>query len=177
MMSNKFLNIKKLQKRKWNTQRNKNVSILHKMIPTFFLIPRPHRHQMTCQKHRWITDLIQENAKPTKPVSFSNESSTFQDKRKSNSEETPLKQPQHYAFTSNQVILERIKCLYQKCAFLNTEHLFMLPIYWFNHFEVPDDNVEILVTFIAPTLRQKIYILRKISRVEIPKSMVVIIIF
>ena len=85
--------------------------------------------------------------KPTKPVSSSNKSSTFQDKRKSDNEETPLKQPHHDAFTSKQEILERINCLHKECGFLYTENLFMLPIIWFNHREVPHVNVEILQNF------------------------------
>ena len=43
--------------------------------------------------------------KPTKKVSSSNKSSTFQAKRRSDNEETPLKQPHHDAFTLKQEIL------------------------------------------------------------------------
>ena len=64
-------------------------------------------------------------------------------KHKSDNEETPLKQPHQYAFTSKQEILERIKRLHIKCGFLYTEHLFMLPINWLNYHEVLDVNVEI----------------------------------
>ena len=40
--------------------------------------------------------------KPTKPVTPSDKSSTFLAKRKSDNEETPLKQPHHDAFTLKQ---------------------------------------------------------------------------
>ena len=40
--------------------------------------------------------------KPTKPMSPSNKSSTFQAKCRSDNGETPLKQPHHDAFTSKQ---------------------------------------------------------------------------
>ena len=43
-------------------------------------------------------------------------------------EETPLKQPHQDAFTSKQEISEKIKCLHINCVFLDTEHLFVLPI-------------------------------------------------
>ena len=71
--------------------------------------------------------------KPTKPVTPSDKSSTFLAKRKSDNEETPLKQPHQDASTPKQDILERIKRLHIKCGFLDTEHLFMLPINWLNH--------------------------------------------
>ena len=56
--------------------------------------------------------------KPTKPVTSSNKSSTFQSECKSVIEEAPLKQPHHGAFISKQDILEEIKRLHIKCGFL-----------------------------------------------------------
>ena len=50
--------------------------------------------------------------KPTKPVTPSDKSSTFLAKRKSDNEETPLKQPHQDASTPKQDILERIKRLH-----------------------------------------------------------------
>ena len=61
-------------------------------------------------------------------MTSSNKSSTFPAKRKSDNEETPLKQPHQEDFTPKQEILERIKRLNIKCGFLDNEHLFMLPI-------------------------------------------------
>ena len=72
----------------------------------------------------------------------SNKPSTFLAKRKSDNEETPMKQPHQDAFTLKQEILEIIKCLHIKCGFLDTEHLSMLPINVLNQYEVPDVNVE-----------------------------------
>ena len=68
--------------------------------------------------------------KLTKPVTSSNKSSTFLDKRKYDNEETPQKQPHQEALTPKQEILEIIKQLHTKCGILDTEHLFMLPINW-----------------------------------------------
>ena len=42
-----------------NTQRNKNVSIRHENISKICLITRPYCHNMTRQKHRWRTHMIQ----------------------------------------------------------------------------------------------------------------------
>ena len=44
-------------------------------------------------------------------------------------------------------MLERIKHLHINYGLLDTEHLFMLPINWLNHCEVPDVNVETLQNF------------------------------
>ena len=52
-------------KPQWNTQNNKNVSIRHENISRFFLIPRPHRHQITRQKHHWMAHMIQGNNQPS----------------------------------------------------------------------------------------------------------------
>ena len=57
-----------------------------------------------------------------------NKLSTFPAKNKYDNEEIPLKQPHQDAFTSKQDILESIRHLHIKCGFLDTEHLFMLPI-------------------------------------------------
>ena len=51
--------------------------------------------------------------KPTKSVSPSNQSSTFQAKRRSDNEETPLKQPHHDDFISKQEIIEIINYLHK----------------------------------------------------------------
>ena len=67
---------------------------------------------------------------PTKPVISSNKSSTFSAKHKSENEETSLKQTHQDAFTSKQETLERIKRLHIKCGFLDTNHLFILPMNW-----------------------------------------------
>ena len=75
---------------------------------------------------------------PTKLVSSSNKSSTFQAKLRSDNKETILKQTHHDDFTPKQDILERIKRLHKRCGFLDTEHVFMLPFKWLNHREVPD---------------------------------------
>ena len=85
--------------------------------------------------------------KPTKPVSSSNKSSTFQAKSNPDNEETPLKQPHQDAFIPKQEILEIIKRLHKKRGFLGTEHLFMLPNNWLNQREVTDVNVDILENF------------------------------
>ena len=61
--SNGFLNINKLQKPQWNTQSNKIVSIQHRNILKFFLIPHPRRPQMTRWKHCRMTHLIQAQGK------------------------------------------------------------------------------------------------------------------
>ena len=84
---------------------------------------------------------------PTKPVISCNKSSTFPAKPKSDNAEYPWKQPHQDTFTSKQESLERIEHLHIKCGFLDTEHLFMIPINWLNHREVPDDNVEIVKSF------------------------------
>ena len=106
-----------------------------------------------------------------------NKSSTFTAKRKSDNEETTLIQPHQDAFTLKQEILERIKRLHIKCGFLDTEHLFMLPINWLNHRKVPYVNVEIVKNSIMPTVRQNHFLLRNISIFGIPKSTVLAIIF
>ena len=85
--------------------------------------------------------------KPTKTVMSSNKSSTVPAKRKSDNEETSLKQPYQDASTSKQEILEIIKCLHIKCVLLEDEHLFMVPIKWLNHHEVPDVHVGIVQNF------------------------------
>ena len=82
--------------------------------------------------------------KPTKQVTSYNKSSTFLTKRKSENEETPLKHPRQDASTSKQESLEIIKRLHIKCGFLDTEHIFMLPINWLSHCEVTDVKVEIV---------------------------------
>ena len=51
------------------------------------------------------------------------------------------------AFTSKKENLGRIKRLHIKCGFLDTEHLFMIPINLLNHREVPDGNVKIVQNF------------------------------
>ena len=85
--------------------------------------------------------------KLTKPVTSSNKSSTFLDKRKYDNEETPQKQPHQEALTPKQEILEIIKQLHTKCGILDTEHLFMLPINWLNYCDVPDVNLNIVQNF------------------------------
>ena len=80
---------------------------------------------------------------PTKPVTLSNKSSTFTAKHKSDNEKTPLKQPHQYTFTPKQETLEITNWLHIKSGFLDTEHLFMLPINWLYYQEVQDVNVEI----------------------------------
>ena len=83
-----------MQNLQWNMQRNKNVSIRHRNILKFCLIPCLHRPQTTRLKHRWMTHIIQvQGQKQTKPVTSSNKPSTFPAKCKSDNEETPLKQP------------------------------------------------------------------------------------
>ena len=74
----------------------------------------------------------------------SNKSFTFQAKHSSDNEETTLKQHHHEDFTLKQEVLEIIKRLHEKCGFLDTDNLFMLPINWLNNCEVFDINVEIL---------------------------------
>ena len=64
-------------------------------------------------------------------------------KRKSDSKDTPLKQPCQDASTLKQISLERIKRLHILCGFLDTEHLSMLTINWLTHSKVTDVNVEI----------------------------------
>ena len=61
--SNKFLKINNLQKPQWNTQRNNNVSIRHKMVSRFCLITLPPCPQTTRRKHRPITHLVQAQSK------------------------------------------------------------------------------------------------------------------
>ena len=80
-------------------------------------------------------------------MTSSNKPSTFPAKRKSGSKEKPLKQPHPDASTLKHVILEIIKCLHKEYFFLDTEHLFMLPINWLNHSKVRDVNVDILQIF------------------------------
>ena len=46
-----------------------------------------------------------------------------------------------------------------------------------NNHEVPDVNVDIAQNFIMPTVRQNMFLLRKILIVGIPKSTVLVIIF
>ena len=87
--------------------------IQHKNISKFRLIPHPRRPRMNRRKHSRMTHLIQvQDKKTTKPVSSSNKPSKFQARRKSDNEETPLKQPHHDAFMSKKEILERIKRLH-----------------------------------------------------------------
>ena len=62
-------------------------------------------------------------------------------------QDRPLQQPHQDASNSRQEILERIECLHIKCGFLDTKHLFMLPINWLNHRGVPYFNVEIVQNF------------------------------
>ena len=82
--------------------------------------------------------------KPSKSVTSSNKSSTFLAKRKSDNEETTSSGRLHFEtrnFRNNQVFT------YINCGFLDTEHLFMLPINCLNHRNVPDVNVEIVQEF------------------------------
>ena len=81
--------------------------------------------------------------KTTKPVTSYYKSSKFPALKKSDNEETPLKQPHQDPFTPKQETLERIKRLHRKCGFLDTEHLSMLTINWLTHSKVTDVNVEI----------------------------------
>ena len=60
---NKFLKINNLKNPQWNTQKNKKVSIRHKDVLKFRLIPHPHCPKMTCRKHHWTTNLIQVQGK------------------------------------------------------------------------------------------------------------------
>ena len=46
-------------KMQWKTRRNKNISIRHKNISKFYLIPFPHHYQMACWKHRQMNHMIQ----------------------------------------------------------------------------------------------------------------------
>ena len=55
-------------KPQWNTRRNKNVSIRHENISNFFLIPRPHRHQMTRWKNHRMTHMISYKAKTNQAI-------------------------------------------------------------------------------------------------------------
>ena len=110
-------------------------------------------------------------------MTSSNKSSTFPAKRKSDNEETPLKQPHQDTFTSKKQVLEIIKHLHIKCGFLDTEHLFILPSNWLDYRKVLDVNVEIVKNSITPTVRQNHVLLRNISIVGIPKSTVLVIIF
>ena len=50
-------------KPQWNTQKKNNVSIRHRNILKFRLIPCPRRPQMTCRKHRRTNNLIQVKGK------------------------------------------------------------------------------------------------------------------
>ena len=61
--SNNFLRIKNLQNLQWNTQSNKNMSLRHRNIRNFCLIPCPHRPQMNRWKHCQMTHLIQVQSK------------------------------------------------------------------------------------------------------------------
>ena len=65
------------------------------------------------------SDLVT-SQKPTKLVMSSNKSSTFLAKRKSDNEETYLKQPHQDVPTQKQNKLERIKCLRIKCGCLDS---------------------------------------------------------
>ena len=94
-------------------------------------------------------------------MTSSNKSSTFTDKRKSDNEVTPLKQTHKDTVTSKQEILEIIKRLYIKCGFLDTEHLFILPINWLNHREVPDVNVEIMQNLYNAYRTPKLFFVEK----------------
>ena len=51
------------EKLQWNMRRNNNVSMQHENISKFRLITFAHRHQMTRQKHRRMTNLIRYKAK------------------------------------------------------------------------------------------------------------------
>ena len=57
------MNTNKMKNPQWNTQRKNNVSILHKMLSMFCLIPRSPRPQITRQKHYWMTNMIQVQVK------------------------------------------------------------------------------------------------------------------
>ena len=78
---------------------------------------------------------------------------------------------------SNQESSEKIKRLHVKCGFLDTEHLFMLPINWLEYQEVPDVNVEISQKKYNAYCTPKYDLLRNKLIVGIPKSTVLVIIF
>ena len=99
--------------------------------------------------------------KPTKPVTSSNKSSTFPDKHKSDNEETPLKQLHQDTFTLKQETLERIKRLHIKCVFLDTKHLFVIPINWLEYQEFVDVNVEITKILLNAYCTQKSFFVEK----------------
>ena len=76
-------------------------------------------------------------------MNSSNKSTIFPDKHKSDTEETSLKHPNQYAFTSKQETSEIIKRLHIKCGFLDTEHLFMLPKTWLEYLQYEEVDVDI----------------------------------
>ena len=115
--------------------------------------------------------------KRKKIVTSSNKSSIFPDKHRSNNEETPLKQPHQDAFMSKQETLEIIKGLHIKCGLLDAEHLFMIPINWLNYHKFPGVHVEIAQNLYNTYFTPKLFLLRKISMVGIPKSTDLVIIF
>ena len=165
-------------KLQWNTQRNKNMSIRHINILKFRLIHRPHCSQTTRQKHCQMTYLIPVQGKDQpnqwlhlihNPHFWINESLIMK--------KYPLKTPHQGAFTSKQEIFEIIKSLHIKCGFLDNEHLFTILINWLNHREVPDMNVEIAQNLYNAYCTPKSFLLRKILKVGIPKSTVLVVVF
>ena len=72
-----------------------------------------------------------------------------------------MKQPHQDALTSKQEILEIIKQLHVKCGFLDTEHVFMLPINWLNNHEFPDVNVDIAQMFYNTYCTPKSFLAKK----------------
>ena len=66
--------------------------------------------------------------------------------------------------------------LYQ-LGFLDTEHLFMLHKNWLEYLQYEKVDVDIIEIYIMSTVRQSLFLLKKISIFGIPKSTVLVIIF
>ena len=110
-------------------------------------------------------------------MTSSNKSYTFMAKHNSNNEETPLKKTHQGPFISKQETLERIKRLHIKCGFLDTEHLFMIPKTWLEYLQYEEVDVDITENLYNTNCTPKYFLRRNISRVGIPESTVLVIIF
>ena len=88
-----------------------------------------------------------------------------------------MKQPHQDAFTSKQETFERIKRLHIKCGFLDTENSFMSPKTWLEYQKYEDVHVAIMRNLYNSYCTPNVFLLRKISRVGIPKSTVLVVIF
>ena len=88
-----------------------------------------------------------------------------------------MKKTHQGPFTLKQETLEIIKQLHIKCGFLDTENLFMLPKTWLEYLQYEEVEVDISENLYNAKCNPKYFLLRNISRVGIPKSTVLVIIF